>query len=247
MQILLIILAAVFALPASASAGQQPLERVIGESIRIRVPLAPCVVPGIIVRISRALEIPAGIEYLPDECRLQTPDPSASEEELSGLTAREAFDKLVSLDSRYRWLESDGVVIVRPLAAWADPNHFLHRSIPDFSVSDVGIARAFAAVQGALYPQIVSSRPDLDLPARTLQGNQHFSVDLGTTSTFEALNAIVRAHGSMLWRVTYCKPETRLEFAEFGYFTFDGTGGAQRSVFPKDEKGKTYDPCWRRN
>jgi hypothetical protein len=139
------------------------------------------------------------------------------------------------------------VVIVRPLTAWRDPNHFLHRAIPDFSVSDVGIARAFAAVQGALYPQIISNRPDLDLPARTSQGNQHFSVDLGTTSAFEALTAIVRAHGSMLWRVTSCKPEARLEFAEFGHFTFDGTGGAQRGVFPKDEKGKNYDPCGRRN
>jgi hypothetical protein len=247
MKIMLATLAAIISVQVSASAGQQPLERVIGESIRISMPVTECVAPSIVVRISRALEIPAGVEFFAERCRTHPPDPLAEEIELNGLTVREAFDKLVSIDPRYRWLESEGVVIFRPLAAWTDPNHFLNRPIPDFRVTDVGIARAFATVQAALGARIVPSRPDLDLPARTPQGNQHVSVNLGTTSAFEALNGIVRAHGSMQWRVAYCQPEPRLEFAEFGYFTFDGTGGGQRSLFPRDEKGKTYDPCARRN
>jgi hypothetical protein len=246
MKIWLTILAAVISLQSSASAGQQPLERVIGESIRISIPATECVVPGIVVRISRALEIPAGVEFFPEVCRTHPPDPLAEEIDLNGLTAREALDRLVSVDSRYRWLESEGVVLFRPLAAWTDPNQFLNRSIADFTVTDVGITRALAAVQGALASQIVSNRPDLDVPARTPQGHQHVSLNLGATSAFEALNAIVRAHGSMLWRVMYCQPEARLEFAEFGYFTFDGSGGANRS-FPRDDQGKSYDPCGRRN
>src|SRR5690349_19678201 len=40
-------------------------------------------------------------------------------------------------------------------------------------------------------------------------------------------------------------PMARERSAEFGYFTFDGTGGRRR-VFSRDEKGKTYDPCARR-
>jgi hypothetical protein len=168
----------------------------------------------------------------------------SGEIDLYGLTAQEAFDKLVNVDRRYRWLESEGVVIFRPLAAWTDPNHFLHRSIPDFGVSDVGIRRAIGAVQNDIGPYAVSSL--FDFPERTPQGNQHVSLNLGTTTAFEALNAIVRAHGSMLWKVAYCKPETRLEFADFGFFTFDGSGGGSRSAFPRDENGKSYDPCGQR-
>jgi hypothetical protein len=240
MKILLTILAIVAPLSLAANAGQ-PLDRVISESIRLRVPVGACAAPGIAVRISRSLEIPAGIEYFPEVCRPRTPDPSSEEVEFSGLTAKEALDKLVGLDPRYRWLESDGVVVFRPLAASTDPTHFLHQSIPDFTITDVGIARAFGAVQGAIGPHSVSSRPDV--PERTPQGNQHFSVTLGATSPFEALNAIARAHGSMMWLVTYCKPEARVEFAEFRFFTFDGSGGGYRSDFPRDEKGKTFDPC----
>jgi len=105
--------------------------------------------------------------------------------------------------------------------------------------------RALAAVRTALGPAVVSGGPDI--PARTPQGSQHVSVSLGATSPLEALNAIVRAHGSMRWRVTYCRPEARLEFAEFGYFTFDGSGFVLGPRFQKDEKGKSYDPCRQKN
>src|SRR5262249_1848446 len=155
-------------------------------------PASECVVPSTVVRVSRALEIPAGVEFFPEICRTHPQDPLADEVDLYGMTTREAFDKLVSIDSRYRWLESEGVVIFRPLAAWTDGNHFLNRSIADFTVTNVGITRALAAVQDALASQIVSDRPDLDLPSNTPQGNRHVSLDLGTSSAFEALNAIVR-------------------------------------------------------
>src|SRR5689334_13363923 len=149
------LLAATFAvvlLLTDRASAQPPLERVIAESIRVRVPVSECVVPAVVVQISRALEIPAEVEYLPDVCRTDPPRPLSNEIDLYGLTAQEAFDKLVSVDKRYRWLESEGVVIVRPLAAWTDPNHFLHRSIRDFAISDVGIRRAIGAVQDAIGP-----------------------------------------------------------------------------------------------
>jgi len=41
----------------------------------------------------------------------------------AGQQSLEAFDRLVSLDPRYRWVESEGVVIFRPLNAWTDPCH----------------------------------------------------------------------------------------------------------------------------
>jgi hypothetical protein len=79
MKMMLAIVAAVISVQLSASAGQQPLERVIGESIRIRVPVGECVVASIVVQISRALEIPAGVEYLPEVCRTHPPQPSSDE------------------------------------------------------------------------------------------------------------------------------------------------------------------------
>jgi hypothetical protein len=55
------LLAATFAVVlslADLASAQPPLERVIAESIRISMPVTECVVPSIVVRISRALEIP---------------------------------------------------------------------------------------------------------------------------------------------------------------------------------------------
>jgi len=40
-----------------------------------------------------------------------------------GVTLREALDAVVVRNRRYAWKEFDGVVVVRPAAAWRDPSH----------------------------------------------------------------------------------------------------------------------------
>ena len=48
----------------------------------------------------------------------RTPPP-----EVRALTLGEALDAAVARDPRYAWAFLDGVVVVRPVAAWSDPSH----------------------------------------------------------------------------------------------------------------------------
>ena len=51
----------------------------------------------------------------------------------------------------HRWMESNGVVVMRPVEAWSDPRHFLHRTI-SLVVDDQTVVGALAAVRTALGP-----------------------------------------------------------------------------------------------
>ena len=47
--------------------------------------------------------------------------------DLRGMTLREALDAVAAEDRRYEWRTIDGVLVVRPVAAWRDPYHPLLR------------------------------------------------------------------------------------------------------------------------
>ena len=95
--------------------------------------------------------------------------------DVRGVTLRQALDAVVAKDRRYSWGEVDGVVVVRPVAAWRDPAHPLHRRVPAAGVQqDAGDDQLLAALR-------------------------HPSLDFGGGTVFELLNAAVRAHGHMQW------------------------------------------------
>ena len=145
-------LALATALQQTTPTGQAGLDRAIDEYLRLRLPPGPCAIAGMAGRIAQAVGMPVGVEYPPVACAAErTPASNDSEQlELYGLTAREALDRLVALDPRFRWIESDGVVVMRPNQAWDDPRHFLHRSIPEFNLAAKGIGNASRAVQTVL-------------------------------------------------------------------------------------------------
>jgi hypothetical protein len=214
-------------------------QRVIDEVINVPIPVDSCTVPGRAMQVARTINQAAGTEFLPEACE---PSKKFSDQvSLNGLTAREALDKLVSLDPRYTWVESDGVIVVRPLVAWTDPDHFLHRTVNAFSVPDQHIGGALAAITAALRPY---PGPEFEhFAPRTPQGGQRFSVERSATSIFDALNAIVRAHGALFWTVNYCQPPARHENARVGLQTFDGSGLATHAAVLTDASGRRYSPC----
>jgi hypothetical protein len=218
------------------------LDTVIEEDVSIFVPLPRCAVPGVAARISRIILTPAGIEYAPESCsEMQRIAPDAKKVTLEGLTARQALDRLVQLDSRYHWVETDGVIVLRPLEAWADASHFLHRTSTSFHLDAGNYAGALHAVQSALSGNSSSANGG-ELGGRTPQGSAPISVHLDrAVSAYEALNTIVRTHGALQWRVTYCLREARHEYATMWLETFDGSGlGSHRAAL---ENGKGYDAC----
>ena len=220
-----------------------PTERVIEDyGLRYDLPLHPCLLPAIAQQIARSARVPMGLEKIPQVCQLDGWAPAQATDELvlSGLTVGEALDRLVQLDPRYVWFESDGVIVIRPLAAWVDDDHFLHRSLPAFSVTDQQMHGALAAITNALGPHQLSAGQEL--PARTPEGDRRFTVELGATSVIESLDAVVRAHGAMWWMVTYCRPPARYEHATIYMHTFDGTGLGRHQTTRRDD-GTWFSPC----
>ena len=111
----------------------------------------------------------------------------------------------MEVDPRYEWREIDGVIVVRPRIAWTDPNHFLHRSVSSFTVRNKHLGPTLEAVIDALgpFPWRAGERFGT---FTTRQADRVISVNLGTTSIIEMLNAVVRTHGAMSWSVWYCRP-----------------------------------------
>jgi hypothetical protein len=201
-------------------------------------------VPGVAARVAQLVAIPAGIEQVAESCgnpRRPASDPESVT--LTGLSAREALNKIVGLDPRYHWVEGDGVVVVRPLGAWADRSHFLHRVAPSFHLDAPNYAAALNAVQsGLLNAPLV--RDAESLGRRTPQGSVPISIQLNTAvSVFDVLNTIIRQHGAMRWRVTYCAGQARHEFATMWLETYDGSGLGSHPAVLKDSNDKPYDAC----
>jgi hypothetical protein len=235
------ILIAALLVPAVTLAQSESISRTIEHDIVIRSPF-PCQIPGLFILIAMELKVPAGVEGVPEQCPDGTaPVKVTGRTSLRGMTVREALDTLVRFDPRYRWGESDGVIVLRPIAAWENRDHFLHGSVPEFVVSNDDIAGALAAVLTALGPWRVPGG------WQTPHDDRRFSVTLGATSIYEALNAIVKAHGEVAWRVSYCQPPTLLEHATIGFFGVDGTTGnwalSHHPVFLRRPGGTTYDAC----
>ena len=212
--------------PATAqNAATPPLERMIDISFRVALPAHECTVPSTVSRLARQYHFLAGVEYLLVDCGplfVGTPR-DAAVSDLQGLSIGEALKKLTEIDPRYRWIELDGVVVVRPVAAWSDPKNLLNFTTRSFVLEDVNVGSALAAVVAALTGH--SDRGDILYASaqRTEQGARHFSVKTGATSGGDALSAIVRAHGAAWWEVQLGSIQQD-PVAVVRIHTFDGTG-----------------------
>jgi hypothetical protein len=229
---------------ASLRAESLTASRTITENLTAIV-LPLCGVPGIARRIAESAGIPAGIESVP-ACYLLDPLPpppwQAETITFLGMTVADALDRLVALDGRYRWVESDGVIVLRPLEAWQDAHHFMNEVISGFGFADQNVTWAAVMLGEAMHGRPIVP-PTIETPLSTPQGNEHFSVSPRTTSILEAATAVVRAHGSLSWTLSYCKPERRPEYAWFMLGTFDHSGSGAGPKLVPDQNGKLHSAC----
>lgn len=61
--------------------------------------------------------------------------------DVRGVPLRQALDAVIAADRRYEWREVDGVVVVRPRAAWRDAGHPLLRRVTAIELDDAGVSR----------------------------------------------------------------------------------------------------------
>ena len=186
------------ALSASQVGELAPVERVIDRNFEVRSIVSECTVPNAAAGLARVYRFAAGIEYPRAKCARMGSQQSGSGElvDLRGMTVGGALTKLVEMDPRYRWVDSDGVIVLRPLAAWSDPTNTLNFETDRFVLEDATIGTALLSFVSSVTGEKKSEFP---FSERTEQAARRFNVTTRTTSAGEALDAIVRAHGASYW------------------------------------------------
>jgi hypothetical protein len=187
---------------------------------------------------AKDLDVPAGVEYLPGRCDAKSPRPVPVEEiPLLGRTFHDILDLLVKADPRFYWTETDGVVVMRPLAAWRDPDHFLHRAVDRLELKEQNIGAALDVLlpgpfgNRGLGEQLAAADPTT------------LTLSVTARSLVESLEAVVRAHEHARWEVTYCQAEVKPQFATVSVYTYNDRGIGRRVAHDRDPEGKPIDRC----
>ena len=222
---------------SAADARPPGLSRPIPLNVTLKLPVTSCTVPDLTSHIAKLVDVPAGVEYLPEPCNYRDGAPVADEIPLVGQTFHDVLDLLVKTDPRFYWTMSDGVVVMRPLVAWSARDHFLHAPIDGFDLKDANIGGAMDAI-------VVDPFGNRGLGAQIMAADpSSITVSSGPLSVAEALDLVVRTHGRARWEVKYCQPEMRAQVANISFYTYDGRGLGRRARFDKDSSGKIIDPC----
>jgi hypothetical protein len=136
------------------------------------------------------------------------------------------LDSLVSQMDGYEWRIVDGVYVIRPSGAWADPTDILARRTSTVNWQDVEIRRASSAVAKLLYGDDGTETE----PTKT----RRFSVTLPSTTLIHVLNAVAQQHGGLVWIVRSIPsvPPSPLRVG-VALRDFDGTRAGFTGVTPK--------------
>jgi hypothetical protein len=181
---------------ATVPALQSVESRQISETVRLpaNIPLQ-----GAIKFISMTAHIPAGFEFIGRPTTLEG-GYSAEKMDFTGLTVADAVSMAIGHDPRYAARFLDGVLVVRPLDAWNhESDALLDRRVSSFAVTNGTLSDVLEAlreaVRGAAAP-LPPLPPKLQLPP-----TPSITVNLKSTTVLGVLNAVARAHGSLMWEV----------------------------------------------
>jgi hypothetical protein len=194
-RILFCLLLVVLASPVNAQR-RLTLDDPIGE-FRIPNPLPPCGIDSVVKRLAQTARVLVGFENIPECASVvfpligidRTPHGLVDNDDLTGMTARQALDHLMTLTPLSRWQEIDQVAVIRPAIAWNDPNDALNRQADSFNLADTRLDFALRTVM------IVPGPPSDDGPGIGRQ----FAVTFPGGTILDALNAIIRAHENVGW------------------------------------------------
>jgi hypothetical protein len=242
--VLLIVVATLaVALPSAAQErAVEPLARQVTTNLTLKLPVGSCTVPQQAAWLASQLDIPSGVELLPGPCT--SPDqPMAEEIPLMSMPFQDVLDLLIKVDSRYYWVYSDGVVVVRPLDAWKKKDHFLHDTLQSLELKEQNV--------GAAMDQIFARPGRIVGSGELIMSNDPtlVTLSLGPVSRIEALDAVVRTHGRTRWEVGYCLPEIESDVATAWLYVYDEgvarprSGLGVRGPFAREGSSRTANRC----
>jgi hypothetical protein len=181
-------------------------------------------------QLARRTQVLVGFEQTPD-CRLAPSALRAGDSglDLTGLTAREAFDRLIIADPRYRWQEVGQLVVIRPVAAWIDPTNLLNREVRPFKVENAHVHTVLHELLQAAMPSLFIPHTDLQLSSNGRPDNPRPPAWIDTPvslayrggTLLEALGILAKAHGRLIWQVGYDRGHSVIELQ-----TLEFSGGS---------------------
>jgi hypothetical protein len=175
--------------------------------------------------LAGAARVPIGYEalmYEPNE-----PVPARSTVSTRERTVGQVLDEITTHDPRYTWREDDGVIHLRPLTSLDDPRDALNQPVSSFVLEDGRLSDALREVQFLLHPDWRNDGRLGSGPSPTAMGLRRFSVRQANTTLIGLLDAIVKAHRSSSWQVTYADGNQPVPALRLSFSTFDGWGTTQ--------------------
>lgn len=224
-------------------------------------PLSPCGVQGAVLKLAHQLGMAVGLETTCSDQTLVPPIVAADFEEPRP-EVTESLARLVAEAPDYEWRNMHGLVVVRPVAAWNDPHHFLTRPVksftatgscaPDCAADD--LRDALAALSEPVAP--LSFGLGIDRASeigavprdRKLSGARRDPSKPPYLATFpggtllEALNALTRGRRGGGWVISYCGRRPAVDSAILNVALFNEQIGFTTHVALKHENGYV-NPC----
>jgi len=245
-----IAVALVMALTASIGAeGAQdtrPEDRVLGTRAEMRLPASTNALAETLASVARDSGVLIGFETKLDVgSRARGSKIGRS---LRGKTVGEALDALMEIYKGYEWRSVNGVIHVRPQQAFGDFNHFLNQAIGPLELTDALPLHATFEVHRVFVPDCVITHPiytdqrDGFLETEEPAMRQPLTLSFNGGTVLDLLDAVIKAHGSLYWNVTYQVPPERLqdatpsyEYAVFAFAPYPQIGGWWRMCAGRHE------------
>lgn len=149
-------------------------------------------------QIAREAGIPFGFEWTREPLPDSVAEPSSNT--LSQMTVEQALDAVVQADPRYAWRELDGVLVIRPRAAWTDPHHPFNRPIGTLDVRGTNPLAVLIQVRAWMYPD-ASVRPAWQMPLAPAT----FDLHVKDATVLQVLDATVKTAGDVYWCLSYAE------------------------------------------
>jgi len=134
---------------------------------------------------------------------------------LAGVAVRQAFDQLTE-QTGYRWVEHDGIAILRPASAWEPGGSVLNRPVSPIRLTSQPAHNALHVVFQAAEPPLFEEH---------IEGlsifNQPVTMRFDGGTLVEALNAVASSFAGS-WQAGYVKTENGQRRLVVALYTTDG-------------------------